>query len=944
MQFEVDTTYTRFCSFVQDGVCPFGPSNDTGFRTSYLLDNAYYFISVSSEIAVIDPSVNADIVACISASITPTFHSSVYSALVFVPVGILLFLGFSIVLSAIYNPWTGTKDFYSWSSNFGQDPNALRLVTPGFGDLLQYLQFAYLLASLNLDFPGFYQPAMSASSWASLQFNISLASHESRDVGIDNIYAVDGSYGLSNLSQLVGLGKDYDVWTSFIVWLLTITGIVLLVSQTTYGLKWLTRKLNGHHSIDLRSKNLPSTVGMIVRLYLGYFSLPLVSFSTFQLLRSPHSPAYISAFAGVLLVGWIVSAFLVIRFIRQTRPQQALYDDLPTLLCLGPLYNTYRERGFMFCIVQIICTLVRGIFFGAGQPAAIAQIAVLAVLEIVYLSSTIIFRPFHRATKMNIYHMIISFARLICIMFSIPFIGSLGVSDTAKGWFAYTILLIHALILVFIFFAHALVAVVETLAQLTGVTSDSSNTFARAFGLRQLTHRRKAQEMDIGSNHLDLEITRSFAIMPEEQSLGHSPLQSSLSGNILDNLAIHHSAGGIPPYPASSQVGASASPISPGTAYGYYRMPRQPRVRSSSQGWSPSLTTEDDNKTSNFLSVGERESSSNSSQKKADLFTSTGSSTRGGASSAGEKESWAEIEPNEEDFLWREESTLAHTPKNVDYAVRESDVYFNLRKQRQLSLAQTSTSSAAGTGIGISGVDGLPTDLPSEAAETEPKSVFSSKIRTPLSAGARYSRKLGTGPADPTSVGAGVKGWFSKRLNEASDRLHIGNRNKGFVVVRNAPLRTVDSSEDEVAIPTTSSAPAVQTPKVGNTFVVEDAGPSVLRKGTKDLNIVVDQAVPKNRFTPIIKSPVPPALRRQQQQSQLIAYTPTADGEAALSPSSSSVVQLTGGEQDSLLRVQEDDRRVNSSSVGEVRSMRVGDMIRSSDYAVIEHEARHLEP
>ncbi|KAK7204659.1 hypothetical protein BZA70DRAFT_179667 [Myxozyma melibiosi] len=962
MQYRVDNTYTRFCSYVSDGDCPFGPSSNASFYSSYLLGSSYYFVSVTSEVSIIDPSVDADVVACISATITPTFRSSTFDILVYVPVGILVLLAVSIVVSAIYNPWTGTKDFYSWSSNYGQDPNALRLVTPGFGDLLQYIQFAFLLASLNLSFPGFYQPAMSASSWASLQFNTSFASHHSRDIGIDNIYAVDGEYGMSNLAQLVGLGKDWDIWTCFVVWLLAVTGIVLLVSQSLYGFKWLICKFKGHHSVDLRSKNIPSILGMLVRLYMIYFSLPLVSFSCFQLLRAADSPVYISVLAGVLLVLWIVAALLLVRVIRQARPQQALYDDLPTLLCIGPLYNTYRERGFMFCIVQILATLIRGIFVGAVQPSGTAQITVLLVVEAVYLVFLSVFRPFHHVTKMNIYHAIISVARFITIVFSICFISSLGLSDTVKGWVAYAILLIHALVLVFVFFLHAVQAIVETIARLAGVTSDPSTTFVRAFGLRQLARRRHPQEKFGTTGNLDLEATRSLAVSPDEQSLAVSPrdysfsLQPSMSGNILDSLPMPLSAGGMATLsPDSSKLGKPVSPVSPNALFAYYRMPRRPRLRSSSDGRSPALTNEDGSKTP--VSPGEIQASSNSSQiKGADPLAWTSSSREAG-SSTGERESWYDAETMEDDGLWSDQYSMAQPTRNVDYAVRESDVYLNMRKQQQQQqqqqgLAKTSTlgnSSSSGepVGIAISGLDTFPLhadddrDDPEAAAQLDPdqpKSAVSAKSRTPLSARAKYTRKLGTGPADPTGVGAGVRGWFSKRIEGAAERLHVGNRNRGFVVVRNAPLRTLTAFDEERVAP----AAAVQSISTVDASELTAPGPS----RSTSAHIVVDQAVPKNTFTPIIKSPVPPAVRRQQQQQQQqqqqrnlqksftepLPYAPISGIPTQPSPT---VPSPSDTEEQSRLLHGPDGDISSSSLVGEVRSMRVGDMIRSTRYVAV---------
>ncbi|KAK9240769.1 hypothetical protein V1525DRAFT_370036 [Lipomyces kononenkoae] len=921
LQFELTNTYDRFCPSIENGSCPFGPNNDIGFFTSYPLASSYYFVSISSLVAVIDPTAAANVFACIRTSITPTFASSVYAVLTFVPLGVLVLVGFGVVLAAIYNPWTGTKDFFLWSSNYGQDPDTLRLVTPGFGDVLQYLQFAYLIGSLNLAFPGFYQPALSSVSWASLQFNISAVSHESQNRGLDNIYAVDGEWGISNQSQLIGQGKDVDVWTGFVIWLLVLIGAVVVIAQFCFVTKWVWSRVTSHHSVDLRSKNWPVTGGMIIRIGFNYFALPLVTYSSFQLLISPHTPIYVSVFAGILLVTWIVSAVLAVRTIRLTKPQQALYDDLPTLLLLGPLYNTYTERGFMFCAVQLLCTCLRGIFVGAVQPSGIAQITLLAITEVVFFLSVNIFRPFHPTTSMNIYHLVLSTIRLLVTLFSVAFVPSLSVSDTIKGWVAYVILVLHALVIVFVFFLHALQAVIETFARLAGVTVETSNTFARAFGLRQLARRRRPKA-SLGPTPLSGDASLAHVEIQSAGNLEKSPLDYSLHPSA--SALFDRSAG-----PISSGAN-QPSPISPTSPFAYYRMPRRTRpsesraaARNAADESSQALNTPT---SENLLALstvsGVRQVAADTVYNEADpsLHEST--------------------KVDDDSDIWNSASLL-ETPRNVDYAVRESDVYFQSR---------------TGTATTLSG----PSSLPSSSSAFAPHQ--HGRYREPLSFASRHSRKLGTGPADPTGVGAGVRGWFSRQMYTAADRLRIGPRNKGFVVVRNTPMRSATYDEElGNRIPT--------LPEERDEETVDEAARKLVPTDRKaNLNILVDQNVPKNTFTPIIRSPVPPAIRRQLQRQQEQEQQPqppaspshpalASDDPESSSGDSDSTDIMAGratplfspiGEQRSPLQSSEamiqdnGESPLDAAAVGAVRSMRVGDAIRSSQYGTEGFESGKL--
>ncbi|KAK9467368.1 hypothetical protein V1512DRAFT_134073 [Lipomyces arxii] len=884
LQYELSSNFDRFCDNVQGRNCPFGPQTGISFVSSYPLSKSYFFVSISTLLAVIDPTRNANVVACIRTSVTPTFTSSIYALLTYVPLGVLFLVGLSIVIAAIFNPWTGTKDFFTWSSNYGQDPDTLRLVTPGFGDMLQYLQFAYLMGSLNLNFPGFYQPALSAVGWSALQFNFSIASHESMDRGIDNVYSLDGQYGMSDLGQLMGMGKDEDLWTCFAVFFLIVCGAILVIAQVAFLAKWIWYRLTSRHSVDLRSKNWPVSGGMIIRVVFNYLALPLVTYCAFQLLVSPKSAVYISVLAGVLLFGWIVSAIMALRTIKQTKPQQALYDDLPTLLLLGPLYNTYAERGFMFCSAQLFCLFLRGIIFGAVQPSGIAQIVMIAIVEVIYFLSLNIVRPFHRTTSMNVYHIILSTIRLVITFLSIAFVPSLQVGNSSRGWVAYAILLLHSIVIIFVFFLHSLKTVVETLVRLSSVTGDTSNTFARAFGVRQLARRRRPKEKPDPVNlsnedpvlgAIEAPVTVNM-IQRSPLSQFDFPLRTPLYSSATPMSGPSVSADGTPVSPTSDSAFS---------AFPFYRMPRRTRLRPpKGSTWSV-----DD--------VMPYNRSSHATQKiLPDPFY-------------GESDFIAnEMSRLDDDSEVWNSASASHTSRKVDYAVRESDVYFHARS----SATPTATSS------------GVTPVMPSSTTALTPESGIH---RQPLSSETRYSRRLGTGPADPNGVSAGVRGWFSKQMNTAADRLNISRRNKGFVVVRNAPMRTVIQTEGArrpAASAFSEDLDEEKTIEVGS----EEKG----KQRPSPLNIVIDQTIPKNTYTPIIKSPIPPAMRRQQQQtpqSQQLLMSPFAmDGPSTNplrpldSPPAVEDVRHT------LLTAEEMSSEEHSTNVGEVRSTRVSDVIR----------------
>lgn len=436
------------------------------FKVEHDMASSYHFSTLHTTFTIISGDATADRLGCISVDITPDLGFTVKNALAFVPLAVLILVGLATISAAIYSPW-GTTDPFRWTSNYGRDEDVLRLVTPGFGDCLQYIQFIVLTGALSLDFPGYYQPVVSQASWSSLMFNQSFFGIEHNPV-VDGIYAVNGTRGLDRLEKLVGMDGPRDVWPAMMVWLLAILGIITFLIQFAFAFRWLYRELARIPEEDLRAKNMPFTVGNVIRIVYNFFLLPLISLSFYQLIIAGEAPAYCVGLAGLVIFILICFSIWIVRFIITTRPRSYLFDDLPTVLLYGPLYNTFSDDAVAYAVIPIFISFARGIAIGAVQASGIAQIVLLAICEVVSVLTIIAFRPFPSPSSMNLHHICFSFVRFLTILLSVVFVPSLGISQAAKSWIGYVILLLHGLVLVFGFFLNALQTLIEVIARLLG--------------------------------------------------------------------------------------------------------------------------------------------------------------------------------------------------------------------------------------------------------------------------------------------------------------------------------------------------------------------------------------------------------------------------------------------------------------------------------------------
>jgi len=752
LTYEPYSNGTGFCDSLTDGVCPLGPAFNTStedlpyFTISNDFFSSYAFASFTATSTIIYGDSKGTVIGCVKATVTPDLGGLAWM-LRFLPLVILLFVGIATVFAGVFSPW-GTTDIFHWTSNYGRDADLLRLVTPGFGDCLQYIQFVVLTGGLTLNYPGFYQPIVSPGAWSALMFNHSFVSDSPGWASVqDGIYVTEGSYGLQRLAQLAGMGEVEDIWAGMMVWLMVIIAAVFVLIQGGFLVQWAYRFAKSIPEEDLRAKNIPFTLGNVVRVVLNYFLLPIVALSTFQLVVANESPTYTVALAVLTLVLIIVFAGWLLYLIATTKPRAFLFDDLATVLLYGPLYNTYSDEAAAFALVPVFLTFVRGIAVGAVQPAGVAQVVLLAICEVIHILTLHAFRPFHSPTSMNAYHTLFSALRLITVLLMVAFIPSLDVLEGTKGWIGYAILIVHAGVLVLGFFLNAVQTIVEVVARIFGAGGDdirgqSRGGLSKIFGMRQLSRRmsRRAagpsrQSQLSSAAMLDTEeMSKAGYVMPGGRlrsesagSIGVVMHHRHRSSSGMDNISIDAPGRNVetgsftPPTPAdTSSFSFLPSPVyqarhqhafSVQSPDPYYRPPRQRRQTLESSSTSPTPN------------AGGQWASSDWPQKRLSKSGATP------LSDPAELEGQISRAATPAPYV---QAGSAFGPR-IDYSTREVDFYYGIRGER------------------------LNSDVP--------------------------SRKLGTGPADPTGPMASAAGWFRVMFGGKTKE-----KGKGFEVVRSARM------------------------------------------------------------------------------------------------------------------------------------------------------------
>ncbi|KAF8420529.1 hypothetical protein EV426DRAFT_537619 [Tirmania nivea] len=796
-------TNLRFVVIVND---PSYPRSLPSFMVSTELNDTYALTSIISTFIIVSGDAAATQIGCVKVEVTPALGPAVSNALQWTPVGILIFVGLATISAAIFNPWNGTKDVFRWSSNYGMDDDMLRLVTPGFGDCLQYLQFAVLTGSLTLAYPGFFQPYLSKVAWSVLLFNTNLSSSVSASSLVDNLYIVDSQFGLERMAKYVGIANTKDIWPVTMIYMAGILLTVIFFIQVGFLVRWGFMKVKSIAEEDLRAKNRPFTFGNILRLFFNYLLTPFVAFTTFQFVIHNRTPDSYTGLSATFFTVYIALTVYLMRLIIIHKPRPALCDDLPTLLLYGPLYNTYRlEAISLYCPAQIIINILRAVAFGGVQQSGIAQLTLLVVCEVLQILVINACRPYSAKTSMNLYQTFFSAVRLLTVVFMMAFIPQLKIADSAKGWIAYAILLCHGIVMVFGFFLNALQTVAEIVARLMGAGNDGGTAarggLAQVFGKRQLSRRSNRHETAYRPAHRHTDSSGAPSLMngpdgdrksnyagnsrPGITTGAHSykrhgdnnvgiPADNAALVGLLgpdSPAAINHghkhtnsSSTAFTPtspvtasYPSGSGAIVGLGVLAAGPDAGPFFRP--PRTRTNTIGVNDSQNAPSrgswatgDWTVPRYDSMGNPITPTDSAPPRA-LFGHVHSSSQGSL-------------PGSRGIISEDWDTpTALNTNNPNSGAATPPAFGPLHGPG--SMRHQTTESTLGSGRGH-------TDYAVREMD------FYYGVRGPALSSAAPSRKLGTGPADPTSPMAVAKGWLLNRFARRKEKA------KGFEVVRSA--------------------------------------------------------------------------------------------------------------------------------------------------------------
>lgn len=215
--------------------------------------------------------------------------------------------------------------------------------------------------------------------------------------------------------------------------------------------------------------------GNLTRILL-LFHLPLSIFSVYQIALHAVSPTSTLILAIFVLAVVCVAVPLIQLWRIHRLPVTNLYNSLPVLLSIGPLYNTYSDECCLFAGVRFTGNLIIAAVVGGAQGTGTAQAAVILLVEVADTLVTSLWLPWGDNAAMGPLAFVLSISRIIVAVLLVVLSPSVDVSDSAASWLAYVVFLVQALVAFLLLLVLAFKVVELGIRLVAGVPFDESRS------------------------------------------------------------------------------------------------------------------------------------------------------------------------------------------------------------------------------------------------------------------------------------------------------------------------------------------------------------------------------------------------------------------------------------------------------------------------------------
>lgn len=483
--------YYRFCDYVTNvlletyipdfenpprgdtSYCPLSPRDR--FSIVYIQPEAKFsgITSFLVRFLVLANDAALTVIGCAELYVTPQFPNAVSIAINAILPAVMILLMAVHYCGEFLSPYKEARA-NCFLNRVSSICNRLYLnhMTPSPMVYIQYIQFAFFSAGLNLLYPGYFQPIMSFVNWCALM-TVDLTSRVVAQNVNNNghIYLDYYDDGLSGITVFTQNELQTYGWRSFMVWSLVVAAFQVTMSMIVISFCWLVHRLkpDSNFSTGFFQKLVCYITGQVAYIYYVVFSSPFLVLSLYQFskftAKAPDTEAFPSVFGFILMLVWALGIFIFLAKYVFGKSRPKLYTSVTLNNLFGFLYYEYRPSRLNFVAYEYGFLFARAVVVACIQRSGTAQVILLVLLEMWYTLLILACRPYYSAARprytnkkreRNKRHreaVGLCVVRLIVLALNIPFIRSLVISERLRSYVGFVQLLLHACVIVYFFIA-----------------------------------------------------------------------------------------------------------------------------------------------------------------------------------------------------------------------------------------------------------------------------------------------------------------------------------------------------------------------------------------------------------------------------------------------------------------------------------------------------------
>ncbi|KAF7165048.1 hypothetical protein CNMCM5623_009400 [Aspergillus felis] len=352
---------------------------------------------------------NGTNIGCTAARITPDIGTAGSAAFTYLPAAIILLVGIASWCRHSQQRRRSVPEHRTTTA----PRDSIRKIVIDVADYVRYLQFIFLVGSLTMEYPGFYQPIVSQLAWSSLLFWRGPIDHGFTYPGIqDGIYSTNGTFGLEYMAQNLGFPSMLDIMFDALINLCIVVSAIVIVVLVV----WLIdRGLRHGVKFDSALAQIPEASRSIVGVTLLFFSLPLLAYLAYPFVFVGYLPSYRICLMVLMIAVLVGSNLFVARYQTIQKPRRSDHDSSKA----SPRFQTsmeYIAHYLLYCL-----PLIQGLAIGGLQLWGWVQLLLLGGCEVVILAHLILQRRMKVILSKSAWFTAV---RLLTLILSVAFDGS----------------------------------------------------------------------------------------------------------------------------------------------------------------------------------------------------------------------------------------------------------------------------------------------------------------------------------------------------------------------------------------------------------------------------------------------------------------------------------------------------------------------------------------